>query len=157
PSKSFQLRTVAKKLATMLVKLIEVNVKSVTATSFASKFFDSFRENENALAEYGIHMIRRLSETGMSTYDIAFSQIMPTACAMIPNQSQVFTQIMHYYRSDEGIKHLPEIKRLAKINNEDSDNNFPGYRNEDIRRNVTLGSCRGSETSRTFNDSGKQV
>lgn len=115
PTKSFPLRQVAKKLANMLGKLVEANIVSVTTTSFASWFFDSFRENENALADYGIHMIRRLSQSGMSTYDMAFSQILPTACAMVPNQSQVFTQIMDYYLSDEGCKHLPEINVWPRL------------------------------------------
>lgn len=89
PTKSFPLRKVAAKLSTMFGKLIEANVKTVTATGFAAKFIDSCRENENALADYGVHMVRRLTETGMTPHDIAFSQIMPTAIAMVPNQSQV--------------------------------------------------------------------
>lgn len=157
PTKSFPLRIVARKLANMLGKLIEVNIKSVTATSFAAKFFDSIRENENALAEYGIHMIRRLSERGMSTYDMAFSQIMPTACAMVPNQSQVFSQIMDYYLGEEGIKHLPEIQRLAKIDNKESEDKLMRYVNEGIRLNGTFGSYRRSEVSHTFHDDKKQV
>lgn len=51
PTKSFPLRKVAQKVATMLGKLIEANVKTVTATSFASTFIDDFRENHNALAD----------------------------------------------------------------------------------------------------------
>jgi linoleate 10R-lipoxygenase len=89
PTKSFPLRMVAQKLSTMLGKLIEANVKTVTATSFASTFIDGFRENHNALADYGIHMIRRLVESGLGPNEIAFSQVMPTAIAMVPNQSQV--------------------------------------------------------------------
>lgn len=92
PTKSFPLRMVARKLSMMLGKLIEANVKTITATNFASTFIDGFRENHNALADYGIHMIRRLVESGLSPYEIAFSQIMPTAIAMVPNQSQVVSQ-----------------------------------------------------------------
>lgn len=94
PTKSFPTRNVAKKLATMIGKLIEANVKTVTATGFAARFFDTGRENHNALADYGIHMIRQLAESGMSTYDMAFSQIMPTAIAMVPNQSQVVSLVV---------------------------------------------------------------
>lgn len=101
PTKSYPLRIVAKKLSTMLGKLIEANVKSVSATSFASKFVDGFRENHNALADYGVHMIRRLVESGLGPYEIAFGQIMPTAIAMVPNQSQVVrpraTKIFHLH------------------------------------------------------------
>jgi hypothetical protein len=89
PTKSFPLRKVAAKLSTMFGKLIEANVKSVTATGFVAKLIDSYRENGNALSDYGVHMVRRLTETGMSPHEIAFSQIMPTAIAMVPNQSQV--------------------------------------------------------------------
>lgn len=92
PTKSFPLRKVALKLSTMLGKLIEANVKTVNATGFAAKFIDSYRENHNALSDYGIHMVRRLTETGMTPYEIAFSQIMPTAIAMVPNQSQVVSR-----------------------------------------------------------------
>lgn len=77
----------------MLGKLIELNVKSVTATSFASKLIDRFRENENALSDYGIHMIRQLSETGMNVQEMVYSQILPTAVAMIPNQAQVVSHL----------------------------------------------------------------
>ena len=94
PTKSFPLRRVALKLSTMFGKLIEANVKTVTATGFAAKFIDSYRENENALSDYGIHMVRRLIESGMSPYEIAFSQIAPTAVAMVPNQSQVVSRRM---------------------------------------------------------------
>lgn len=92
PTKSFPLRKVAAKLSNMFGKLIEANVQSVNVTGFAAKFIDSFHENENALSDYGVHMVRRLTETGMSPYEIAFSQIMPTAIAMVPNQSQVVSR-----------------------------------------------------------------
>lgn len=157
PTKSFPLRLAARKLATMLGKLIEANIKSVSATVFASKLLDNLRENENALAEYGIHMIRRLSETSMSTCDMAFSQILPTACAMVPNQSQVFSQIMDYYLGDEGIKHLPDIQRLAQIDSQESDDKLLRYVNEGIRLNGTFGSYRKSEVNHVFNDGGKQT
>ncbi|EXJ92751.1 prostaglandin-endoperoxide synthase 1 [Capronia epimyces CBS 606.96] len=150
PTKSFGLRTVARKLATMLGTLIEANVKSVTATSLVAKLVDGFRENDNALADYGVHMIRRLSETGMSTSDIVFSQILPTACAMVPNQSQVFTQIMDYYLSPEGLKHWPEIQRLSRIDSRESDDKLLRYVNEAIRLNGTFGSYRRSEVHHVF-------
>ncbi|EXJ91015.1 hypothetical protein A1O1_04122 [Capronia coronata CBS 617.96] len=153
PTKSFPLRMVAKKLSTMLGTLIEANVKTVTATSFVAKLVDGWRENDNALADYGIHMIRRLSETtGMTTSDIAFSHILPTACAMVPNQSQVFTQIMDYYLGEEGGKHLPEIQRLARTNTEESDQLLLRYVNEGIRLIGTFGSYRRSEVNHVFND-----
>jgi linoleate 10R-lipoxygenase len=99
PTKSFPLRMVAQKLATMLGKLIEAYVTGVTATSFAPNLIDGFRENRNALADYGIHMIRRLVESGLAPYEIAFSQVMPTAIAMVPNQSQVVSRARQIFFS----------------------------------------------------------
>lgn len=157
PVKSAPVKQIARKLSNMIGKLIELNVKSVTATSFASKFFDSRRENENALSQYGIHMIRKLAETGMSPYDMAFSQILPTATAMVPNQSQVFTQVIDYYLSEEGIKHLPEIQRLAQIDTPESDEKLKAYVNEGIRLNGTFGSYRRAEAEHTFHDGDREV
>ncbi|KAL2422066.1 Linoleate 10R-lipoxygenase [Exophiala dermatitidis] len=153
PTKSFPLRMVARKLATTLGKLIEANVKSVTATSLVSNLVDGWRENHNALADYGVHMIRRLAQTGMSTYDMAFSQIMPTAVAMVPNQSQVFSQVMDYYLGSEGVKYLPDIQRLARVDSRDSDEKLMRYVNEGIRLNGTFGSYRRSEVHHVFNES----
>lgn len=156
PSKSFGLRQVARHLADTLGSLIEANVKSVIFTKFASRFLDSLRENDTPLSDYGIHMIRRLSETGMTAHEMAFSQIMPTAVAMVPNQSQVFTQIMDYYLGD-GISHLPHIQQLALDNSEESEAILQRYVNEAIRLNGTFGSYRRSQTSHVFTDNGRQV
>lgn len=152
PTKAQPLRMVARKLANMLGKLIELNVKSVTATSFASKLFDSHRENENALSSYGIHMIRHLSETGMSANDMVYSQILPTAVAMVPNQSQIFTQVLDYYLSEKGIKHLPQIQKLAQEDTPASDEKLTAYVNEGIRLNGTFGTVRQAEADHTFHD-----
>lgn len=92
PTKSFQLRMVARQLCQMLGGIIEANVNLVNATGFVSRFVDNWRENKNALAEYGVHMVRRLTESGLSAHEIAYSQILPTACAMVPNQAQVVSE-----------------------------------------------------------------
>lgn len=89
PAKSFPLHIAAKAVAKGLGKLIEANVKSVSMTSWVAKVADSFRENESFLTEYGVHMVRRLLESGLSTEQVAWSQVFPTACAMVPNQAQV--------------------------------------------------------------------
>jgi len=140
----------------MLGKLIEINVKSVTTTSFASKLIDGFRVNHNALADYGIHMLRRLSETGMSTYDIVYSQVLPTAVAMCPNQAQVFTQIIDFYLG-EGVAHLPAIQRLSQVDTPDTDDKLLHYAMEGIRLNGTFGSYRRSEVHYVFDDNGTNV
>ena len=92
PTKSFQLRHVAKTISHMLGGIIEANVKLVNATGFVSRFVDNWRENQNALADYGVHMVRRLTESGLNPHEIAYSHILPTACAMVPNQAQVVSK-----------------------------------------------------------------
>lgn len=141
----------ARKLSIMLGKLIEINVKSVKSTGFAAKLIDGFRENENALQEYGVHMIRRLSDTGMAIPEMVYSQILPTASAMVPNQSQVFTQIVDFYLSPAGLPHLPQIQHLARgPDTADSDDKLLHYAMEGIRLNGTFGSYRRAEINHTF-------
>jgi linoleate 10R-lipoxygenase len=89
PTKSFPLHQAAKAVAKKLGKLIEANVKSVAATGFVAGIADKLRGNKGYLTEYGIHMIRRLLESGLTAEETAWSQVFPTATAMVPNQSQV--------------------------------------------------------------------
>lgn len=89
PTKSFPLRMAATSFGQKLGSLIEANVKATSMTGFASGVIDGFRENKNALKDYGVHMVRSLLDSGLSPHEIAWSQILPVATAMIPNQSQV--------------------------------------------------------------------
>ena len=57
-----------------------------------------------------------------------------------------FTQIMDYYLG-VGRKHLPEINRLAKIDNAETDEKLLHYAMEGIRLNGTFGSYRRSTIS----------
>jgi len=157
PSKSFPLRKASRALAQQLGKLVEANVKSVTANKILSNVIDNLRGNKDGLGEYGVHMIRRLSESGLTPAEITWSQILPTAMAMVPNQAQVFTQIIDYYMSAEGKVHLSEINRLAKENTPESDDKLLHYAMEGIRLNGTFGSYRESQVSTTIDDNGSQV
>lgn len=89
PAKSFPLRHAARAVSQQLGKLIEANVHSVSMTGMVAGVVDRFRENKNPLADYGVHMIRRLLESGLGVSEITWSQILPTAVAMVPNQAQV--------------------------------------------------------------------
>ena len=157
PTKSFLLKNGAKKVSAILGKLIEANIKSVAMTGFMAKFLDGYRENDNSLSDYGVHMVRRLLETGMSPHEIAFSQILPTACAMVPNQAQVFTQIIDFYLDSKNKEHLLEIHRLSKINDEASDDALLHYCMEGIRLNGTFGSYRRSTVSTTIQDGDRSI
>ena len=88
PTKSFPLRMAGRSFAQKLGGVIEANVKATSLTGFASGLVDSFRESNTALKEYGVHMIRELLKSGLGVYEVAWSQILPVATAMIPNQAQ---------------------------------------------------------------------
>lgn len=100
PAKSFPLRQAARAVAQQLGKIIEANVKSVSATGFLSSFIDNLRRNDNSLADYGIHMIRRLLDSGLSASEITWSQVLPTAVAMVPNQAQVVSAKLSLLHSE---------------------------------------------------------
>lgn len=89
PVKSFPLRMAAKAVTQQLGKLVEVNVNTVNITGFISGVVDSFRQENNALKDYGVHMVRRLLESGLTVKQATWSQIVPTAGAMVANQAQV--------------------------------------------------------------------
>lgn len=89
PAKSFPLRQAAQAAAQKLGQVVEANVKSVNATGLLSGIFDGLRKNHNALEDYGVHMIRRLLDSGLDVSETTWSQVMPTAIAMVPNQAQV--------------------------------------------------------------------
>ena len=89
PAKSFPLRLAAKAVTQQLGKLVEANVKLVNATGWIAGVVDGMHQQHNPLTDYGVHMVRRLLESGMGVSEITWSQIMPTVGAMVANQAQV--------------------------------------------------------------------
>ncbi|KAI4142174.1 MAG: hypothetical protein LQ341_003278 [Variospora aurantia] len=157
PAKSFPLRHATRAVAQQLGKLVEANVRSVSMTGMVSGIVDKFRENQNPLSDYGVHMVRRLLDSGLGVSEITWSQILPTAGAMVANQAQVFTQLLDYYLSPEGAPHLPAINKYAKRNTAEADDKILHYAMEGIRLNGTSGSYREAKVNDTINDGGRQV
>jgi hypothetical protein len=94
PVKSFPLHLAARSVAKSLGKLVEANVKLVNSTSWIAGAVDAAMDRvkggERAyLKEYGVHMVKRLLEAGLTPEETAWSQILPVASAMVPNQAQV--------------------------------------------------------------------
>jgi linoleate 10R-lipoxygenase len=88
PTKSFPLRQVSHTLAQQLGQLVEADVKSVSSPGFLSSLIGG-RRNRSALEEDGVQMIRRLLDSGLEASQVTYSQILPTAIAMVPSQSQL--------------------------------------------------------------------
>ncbi|KAL4896758.1 heme peroxidase [Aspergillus ambiguus] len=158
PPESFALRRDARAAAQKLGQVVEAIVKSTGASGLMSSLVDSFRSNGNSvLNDYGVHMIRRLLDSGLDVTETTWSQILPTAVAMVANQAQVFTQIMDFYLSPAGAQHLPIIHRLAKQDSDAADEKLLRYCMEGIRLHGTFNFYRESRTSAVFNDRGGRV
>ena len=79
PAKSFPLRLGARAVTQQLGKLIETNVKAVNATGWVKNLVDPLMQNNTPLVEYGVHMARKLLESGLGPKEICWSQILPTS------------------------------------------------------------------------------
>jgi hypothetical protein len=89
PAASFPLHMVAGKLSKVLGKLVEANVKAVNMTGWIAGVVNALHQKDSHLNDYGVHMVRRLLDSGMGAEEVAWSQVLPTAIAMVPNQAQV--------------------------------------------------------------------
>ena len=94
PAKSFPLRLAAKAVTQQLGKLVEANVKMVNATGWIAGIVDGMHQQHSPLTDYGVHMIRRLLESGLGASEITWSQIMPTAGSMVASQAQVVRSLL---------------------------------------------------------------
>lgn len=86
--KSFPLRMATRSVVDTLGSLVESNVKSVNVTGWIAGIVDSLQQDHTPLKDYGVHMVRRLLESGRGVSEITWSQIMPTAGAMVAIQGQ---------------------------------------------------------------------
>ena len=89
PAKTFPLRVASKAVTHQLGKLIEANVKTVNMTGWIAGIVDGMSQHHTPLTDYGVHMVRRLLESGLGPSEVTWSQILPTAGAMVANQAQV--------------------------------------------------------------------
>ncbi|KAJ5728443.1 hypothetical protein N7493_004773 [Penicillium malachiteum] len=155
-TKSYSLNRAATAVAQQLGSVVEATVKADTNSGLLSGLMNSFRPHDNALREFGTAALRRLQESGLTSSEIAWSQIIPTIVSLVPTQGQVFTQVIEYY-TGEGKQYLPEINRLAKEESPENDEQLYRYCLEAIRINGTFGALREAQTSVTIQDNGKAV
>ncbi|OAA65385.1 linoleate diol synthase [Niveomyces insectorum RCEF 264] len=157
PVKSFPLRQITKGVCDQLGSLIETNVR--LALGLGRRALFSGPKIHDSLSAYGVSMAKGLAKTGLSAYDIAWSQILPTAGAMVPNQAEVFAQAVDFFLSPAGSVHVPDIHRLAKEpESQDNDALLLGYAMEGIRLAGTFGSYRKAVVEDTIvEDDGRRV
>lgn len=111
----------------------------------------------SALSKYGIHMIHQLFKSGLSTKDIIWSQILPTAGGMVANQAQLFAQTLDFYLEPANAKHLEEINKLAKLNSTKADDLILRYFMEGSRIRGTVGVYRDVATTAPIKDGDRTV
>ena len=120
PARSFPLRHAARNIAQKLGKLMELKVNLVEKTGLLQGLLNVFYRHDTT-SPFGGQLIRRLLSSQTPPKDLVWTHILPTAGAMVANQSQLFSQCLDYYLSEEGRVHLPEINRLSKENNAAAD------------------------------------
>ncbi|PYH92083.1 peroxidase [Aspergillus ellipticus CBS 707.79] len=151
PTKAFQLHRAARAVSQEIGQVVEAHVKSISSPSFLSSIIDSFRDDHNAIKDYGDQLIKRLLESGLGVSDATWGQIMPTAIEVVHNQAQMFTQIIHYYLN-EGKQYLPEVSLLAKEDTEEANERLSRYCLEAIRLNGNLGAYREARDNISVSD-----
>lgn len=92
PAKSFHLTQMAREHSQGLGKFVEKSVQFIDKAPLPSAIVNRIYDKHTLLKQYGVHMIRKLLESGMSTHEVAWSQILPSAAAMVANQGQVVSR-----------------------------------------------------------------
>ena len=157
PANSFPLRQAARKLTQQLGEIIETLVIPEAKESTVVSTILGFFHKHSTLSKYGRHMIDQLLKSGLSTKDVIWSQILPTAGGMIANQAQLFAQCLDFYLEPENAVHLKEISRLAKLDNDDADELILRYFMEGSRIRGTVGVYRSVATTATIPDGDRMV
>lgn len=157
PANSFALRQAARKLTQQLGEIMETLVIPEAEGSNLVHTVLGLLHKHSVLSKYGLHMIHQLLKSDLSTKDIIWSQILPTAGGMIANQAQLFAQCLDFYLEPENAEHLKEISRLAKLDNGEADELILRYFMEGTRIRGTVGVLRNVATTATIQDGDKNV
>ncbi|KIH93820.1 prostaglandin-endoperoxide synthase 1 [Sporothrix brasiliensis 5110] len=161
PVKSFPLRQATKEVCTQLGSLIESNVKLALGLGMRAMFSGPApnKKAQDSLAAYGINMTKGLHKSGLDAKEIAWSQILPTAGAMVPNQAEVFAQAVDFFLTPAGSVHIPDIHRIAnEPESPENDALLLGYAMEGIRLAGTFGSYRKAAVADVIKeDDGREV
>lgn len=120
PARSFPLKHAARKVMRRLGELKGSTACGPAKTSLLSNLLEMFFYR-STVSNYGIRMIRRLLGSGTDPEKLDWTHFLTAAAAMVANHSQLSSQCLDFYLSDEGRLHLPEIKRLAKENTAEAD------------------------------------
>lgn len=156
PASSFPLHQKSYAAAQALGKLVELKARDLSAGGVLSKAMNLIYPNKSPLKEFGDKLILRLLANGLSTHELVWGHIMGTAGGMVPNQGQLFAQCLEYYLT-EGTQHLPEIRRLASLDDDESFDTLTHYVLEGGRLNGESGLFRWATKDIDVDDNGKTL
>ncbi|KAJ0342957.1 hypothetical protein KNSL1_010473 [Colletotrichum chrysophilum] len=144
PVKAFPLQQEAQRGLSELGAWLEKNVKTRSKLPVD-------RAPGSHLASYGSNLVKNLSKDGVSTHDITWNYILPTAVAMVPAQAQMFAQAVNYYLDHANL--VMKIHHVAvQQQSRESDAELLGYALEGIRLAGGFISCREATVNETIVD-----
>lgn len=148
PPKSFPLRQQAKDAVGKVGEFVELLVGAIAkGGSLAEVLAKKLNPVVPELGEYGVHMIKKLTELDTNVTDLVWGNIMGTAGGMVANQGQLFGQALDWFFSTpEGVETWPKVCELAKMDTEDADEKLMHYFMEASRLNGETGVMRWVQT-----------
>jgi len=155
PAGSFPLHVKAYKATHLLGDVVEKNVSAIAQSGFLSSVMQAIWPHESVLKSYGIHMIKRLLQSGMETKQLVWGHILGTAGGMVSNQGQLFAQIIEYYILGAGRKHWPAIQALAHDDSDEAFEKLVHYTMEGSRLNGETGVLRAVAAPTSLTESGQ--
>ncbi|KAF2107355.1 heme peroxidase [Lophiotrema nucula] len=151
---SFPLHVKAYDATQTLGQAVAENVEAISKNSLQSKLMQYIWPHDSVLKSYGIHMIKRLLDSGMDPDRLVWGHILGTAGGMVSNQGQLFGQTIEYYLTGEGKQHWPAIQKLAHDDSEEAFEKMMHYFLEGSRLNGETGVFRAVTKETSLTDSG---
>ncbi|TKA62848.1 hypothetical protein B0A49_11568 [Cryomyces minteri] len=153
PEHSFPLRQTAHEVTQVLGKVMEAEVSKIKAEGVFTALMQFIRPGGGALADYGAHMIKHLSKSGMDTRELVWGNLIGTAGGMVANQGQLLAQVLDYY-FNEGAKHLNDMSETARKNTPEADDRMMHYFLEGCRLSGETGVFRRVDKETSIEDNG---
>ncbi len=139
PANSFPLHQKSRQATQMLGKIVQANVEAIGSSGLVSrliaKIWGSGEDAQSGLKSYGIHMIKRLLDTGMDPEQLVWGHILGTAGGMVGNQGQMFAQVIEYFLLGDGTQYWADVQGTAKLDTEEAFETLGRYVMEASRLN----------------------
>lgn len=93
PAKSFPLGQAGRAVTQPLGKTVEASIKADKMTGWVSGIVDNIVQREhNPLTDHGVHLVKKLLDSGLTPSDVTWSHVLPSVGAMVASQAHVVSQ-----------------------------------------------------------------